>query len=104
MHRGFPGILIRDGDFMTMKEARKASRGLVSRVEKEILYDCTIWNPETKEIYKAKLWAYSEKDLLRDSRKIVEYYPIETRKIMYAMPAETFRANATKIIEIESED
>lgn len=89
---------------MTMKEARKASRGLISRVEKEILFDCTIWNPQTKEMYNAKLLASSEKDLLRDSRKIVEFYPIETRKIMYAMPSETFRANATKIIEIESED
>ena len=85
---------------MTLKEARNASRGLVSRIEKEILYDCTIWNPETKEMYNAKLVAASEKELLRDPRKI----PIETRKIMYAMPAETFRASATKIIEIESED
>lgn len=89
---------------MTMKEARKASRGLISRVEKEILYDCSIWNPDTKEIYNAKLVAASDKDLLRDQRKIVEYHPISTRKIMYAMPTETFRANATKIIEIESED
>ena len=89
---------------MTLKEARKASRGLVSRIEKEILFDCTIWDPETKEMYNAKLVAASEKDLLRDSRKIIEYLPIETRKIMYAMPAETFRASATKIIEIESED
>lgn len=89
---------------MTMKEARKASRGLISRVEKEILFDCTIWNPQTKELYNAKLLASSEKELLKDSRKIVEFYPIETRKIMYAMPAETFRANAIKIIEIESED
>lgn len=89
---------------MTLKEARKASRGLVSRIEKEILFDCTIWNPETKEMYNAKLVATSEKELLRDPRKIIEYFPIETRKIMYAMPAETFRASATKIIEIESED
>ena len=89
---------------MNMKEARKAARGLVTRVEKEILYDCTIWNPDTKEMYNAKLVAASDKELLRDSRKIIEYYPIETRKIMYAMPAETFRASATKIIEIESED
>ncbi len=89
---------------MTLKEARKASRGLISRIEKEILYDCTIWNPETKEMYSEQLVASSEKDLLRDPRKIVEYHPIETRKIMYAMPAETFRASATKIIEIESED
>lgn len=89
---------------MTLKEARKASRGLVSRIEKEILFDCTIWNPETKEMYNAKLVAASEKELLRDPRKIIEYFPIETRKIMYAMPAETFRASATKIIEIESED
>lgn len=89
---------------MTMKEARKASRGLVSRIEKEILYDCTIWNPDTKEMYNAKVVAASEKDLLRDSRKIIEFHPIETRRIMYAMPAETFRASATKIIEIESED
>ena len=89
---------------MTLKEARKTSRGLVSRIEKEILFDCTIWNPETKEMYNAKVVAASEKDLLRDSRKIIEYFPIETRKIMYAMPAETFRASATKIIEIESED
>lgn len=89
---------------MTLKEARKASRGLVSRIEKEILFDCTIWNPETKEMYSAQLLASSEKDLLRDPRKIIEYFPIETRRIMYAMPAETFRASATKIIEIESED
>lgn len=89
---------------MTLKEARKASRGLVSRIEKEILFDCTIWNPETKEIYSAQLLASSEKELLRDSRKIIEYFPIETRRIMYAMPAETFRASATEIIEIESED
>lgn len=89
---------------MTLKEARKASRGLVSRIEKEILFDCTIWNPETKEMYSAQLLASSEKDLLRDTRKIIEYFPIETRRIMYAMPAETFRASATKIIEIESED
>lgn len=89
---------------MTLKEARKASRGLISRIEKEILFDCTIWNPEKKEMYSAQLIASSEKELLRDPRKIVEYYPIETRKIMYAMPAETFRASATKIIEIESED
>lgn len=89
---------------MTLKEARKASRGLVSRIEKEILFDCTIWNPETKEMYSAQLLASSEKELLRDSRKIIEYFPIETRRIMYAMPAETFRASATKIIEIESED
>lgn len=89
---------------MTLKEARKASRGLVSRIEKEILFDCTIWNPETKEMYSAQLLASSEKDLLKDPRKIIEYFPIETRRIMYAMPAETFRASATKIIEIESED
>lgn len=89
---------------MTLKEARKASRGLVSRIEKEILYDCTIWNPETKEMYQAKLIAANDKELLRDPRKIVEYYPIETRRIMYAMPASTFMENATKIIEIESED
>lgn len=89
---------------MTLKEARKASRGLVSRIEKEILFDCTIWNPDTKEMYSAQILASSEKELLRDSRKIIEYFPIETRKIMYAMPAETFRASATKIIEIESED
>lgn len=89
---------------MTLKEARKASRGLISRIEKEILFDCTIWDPEKKEMYQAQLVASSEKELLRDSRKIVEFFPIETRKIMYAMPAETFRASATKIIEIESED
>ena len=89
---------------MTLKEARKSSRGLISRIMKEILYDCTIWDPETKEMYNAKLVVASEKDLLRDPRKIIEFYPIETRRIMYAMPAETFRANATKIIEIESED
>lgn len=89
---------------MTLKEARKASRGLVSRIEKEILFDCTIWDPEKKEMCSAHLVASSEKELLRDSRKIVEYHPIETRKIMYAMPAETFRASATEIIEIESED
>ena len=90
--------------FMTLKEARRVSRGLVSRIEKAILFDCTIWDPETKEMYSAKLIANSEKDLLRDPRKIVEYFPIETRKTMYAMPVETFKASATKIIEIESED
>lgn len=89
---------------MTMKEARKASRGLISRVKKEILFDCTIWNPETKEMYSAQVVASSTKELHKDPRKIVEYHPIGTRKIMYAMPVETFRASATKIIEIESED
>ena len=89
---------------MTLKEARKASRGLISRIEKEIVFGCTIWNPKTKSMYQAQLIAASEKELLRDPRKIVEYYPIETRRIMYAMPTETFRASATKIIEIESED
>ena len=89
---------------MTMKEARKATRGLISRIVKEILFDCTIWDSEKKEMYSAQLVASSEKELLRDPRKIVEYHPIETRKIMYAMPVETFQASATQIIEIESEE
>lgn len=89
---------------MTLKEARKATRGLVSRIEKTILFDCTIWDPASKQMYNAKLQAASEKELLRDPRKIVEYYPIQTKRIMYAMPEEIFRANATKTIEIESED
>ena len=89
---------------MTLKEARKVTRGLVSRIEKTILFDCTIWDPASKQMYNAKLNATSEKELLRDSRRIVEYYPIQTNRIMYAMPEEIFRENATKTIEIESED
>ena len=89
---------------MTLKEARKATRGLVSRIEKTILFNCTIWDPASKQMYNAKLNATSEKELLRDPRKIVEYYPIQTKRIMYAMPDETFRSLATKVIDIESEE
>ena len=89
---------------MTLKEARKATRGLVSRIEKTILFDCTIWDPVSKEMYSAQLNAVSEKELLRDRRKIVEFFPIQTKQTLYAMPVEIFRANATKTIEIESED
>ena len=88
---------------MDMKEARKATRGLVTRVEKEILYSCLIWDSDKKKAVEEKILAANEKALLKDGRKIIEFEPVETRQIMYAMPAETFRANATKIIEIESE-
>ena len=89
---------------MNMKEARKATRGLVTRVEKEVLYSCLVWDHDKKTSVEEKIFAASEKALLKDGRKIIEFEPVETRQIMYAMPAETFRTNATKIIEIESED
>ena len=89
---------------MTLKEARRITRGLVSRVEKEIVFDCIIWDSEKKEMCSTQLVAANEKELLQYSRHIVEYHPIETRKIMYAMPADTFRTYATQTIEIESED
>lgn len=88
---------------MNMKEARKATRGLVTRVEKEILYSCLVWDKEKKTSVEEKILAASDKALLKDGRKIIEFEPVETRQIMYAMPTETFQANATKIIEIESE-
>lgn len=88
---------------MNIKEARKATRGLVTRVEKEILYSCLIWDNDKKKAVEEKILAANEKALLKDGRKIIEFEPVETRQIMYAMPSETFRANATKIIEIESE-
>ena len=89
---------------MNMKEARKATRGLVSRVEKEILFSCLIWDIDQRKAVEEKILAANEKALLKDGRMIIEFEPVELRQIMYAMPAETFRANATKIIEIESED
>ena len=88
---------------MNMKEARKATRGLVTRVEKEVLYACLIWDNDKKKVVEVEILAENEKALLKDERKIIEFNPVETRQIMYAMPAEIFRANATKIIEIESE-
>ena len=89
---------------MNMHEARKATRGLVTRVEKEVLYSCLVWDMEKKTAVEEKILAASDKALLKDGRKIIEFEPVETRQIMDAMPAEAFRANATKIIEIESED
>ena len=91
---------------MNLKEARKLTRGMCTRIETVYVYNVTVYYTDKKQVGSIQITERSEnlakKYVLKESNcMIVDIEPIKTQKIMYAMDRDKFRDSASKIIELE---
>lgn len=91
---------------MNLKEARKATRGMYTRIEKTTTYAVTLYSILSKTTQVMRIEAKNIKlarKMLLDTPNVMvlDVEPLETHFVMYAMDRESFKANATKKIELE---
>ena len=90
---------------MTLKEARKATRGMFTRIETVITFNVVYFDPQQKRTIEKTIEAESLKAArnmaLADGFLLVDIEQVGKRQCMYAMERDKFRSNADKTILLE---
>lgn len=100
------------GDSMNMKQARKETRGMLTRIEKSTDYLFKAWDNERNAVVDGREQAPSVAKLatfLRNEKNLIllEIIGTETTMVMYAVDATDFQdlaAKSGKVIFIEKEN
>ena len=90
---------------MTLKEARKATRGMYTRIETINKYAVTQYDQKAKQTTSNVVSAENIKQAKRfasaSGYMILDIELVDSKQVMYAMERDTFKINAQKIIELE---
>lgn len=90
---------------MTLKEARKATRGMYTRIETETAYNLTLYDKKLRTTFNQTVTAVNitqaKKSVCSSDVILLNVEVTGTTQIMYAMNRDRFKESAQKIIKLE---